>query len=140
MELDTSQIVARDSFSYEFSFSRKDLEEFIILSGDSNDIHLDPQAALESPIGEMAIPGLLTAMIFSRVLGTIFPGHGTVYRSQSLEFLYPVVLGVRYVAHFRVLNVNPKHHRARIDTTVEDPETGKICLEGVAVVINKRRL
>lgn len=140
MEPDIAKISAQDSFSYEFCFNPKDLEDFVALSGDSNDIHQDQTAALESPIGEMAIPGMLTAMIFSRVLGTMFPGHGTVYRFQSLEFVSPVVLGGKYIAHFRVLNVNPKRHRARIDTTVEDTATGDICLEGIAVVINKRRL
>jgi acyl dehydratase len=140
MDIDSSKISANDSFSYEFSLNVKDLEDFIAVSGDSNDIHRDQSAATESPIGRLAVPGMLTAMIFSRVLGTMFPGHGTVYRSQSLEFLSPVVLGAKYLAHFRVLDVNSGRHRARIDTTVEDKATGEVCLEGIAVVFNKRRL
>jgi acyl dehydratase len=129
-----------NSHSYEFSFSKQELEDWITLSGDTNVIHRDQVAAAESPIGEMAVPGIMTAMIFSRVLGTIFPGHGTVYKSQSLEFAAPVKLETKYTAHFRVLSVNRRHHRARIDTTVEDLATGEICLEGIAVVINRRRL
>jgi acyl dehydratase len=142
-----------DMFTYGFSFCQKDLEDFIALSGDSNNIHLDRAAALKSPIGEMAVPGLLTALIFSRVLGTLFPGHGTVYRSQSLEFLRPVILGKRYEARFRVLKIEipptdpnrppstiPKRPRATVETIVVDVETGIVCLKGEAVVLNEKRL
>jgi acyl dehydratase len=140
MEQDQPTIAAGESFSYEFSFGQKNVEDFVSLSGDSNVIHHDLAAAINSPIGAIAVPGLLTALIFSRVLGTMFPGHGTVYRSQSLEFLLPVVVGKKYIARFRVLSVNAKRHSARVDTIIEDRATGEICLEGIAHVINRNRL
>ena len=156
---DRSKISTGNRFSYEFSFCQKDLEDFVALSGDSNIIHLDQAAALESPIGSMAVPGMLTALIFSRVFGTLFPGHGTVYRSQSLKFLVPVRLEKKYEARFVVLSVElpplpdpnkplsdpakpPKvpTPRATIATKVFDAETGDMCLEGVATVFHKDRL
>jgi acyl dehydratase len=140
-------------FVYQFSFSQKDVNDFVALSGDTNNIHLDREAALKSPIGEMTVHGMLTATIFSRVLGTMFPGNGTVYRSQSLEFLHPVIVGKKYEARFEVLKievpssdhthsatVRPRDPRATIKTTVVDAETGAHCVEGKAVVLNKERL
>jgi len=140
MQQEATKISAGESFSYEFSFSQKDVDAFVALSGDSNIIHNDVQAASVSPIGKLAVPGMLTATIFSRVLGTMFPGHGTVYRSQSLEFWRPVVLGERYVARFRVQEIIPARHRAVIETVVAEQGTGQECLGGTAVVVNFQRL
>jgi acyl dehydratase len=140
MESEGAKISKGDTFSYEFSFSRQDVDAFVSLSGDSNVIHRDEVAAAGSPIGKMAVPGLLTAMVFSRVLGTMFPGHGTVYRSQSLDFKRPVLLGKKYVAHFKVQEVVPARHRAVIETEVSEEATGRKCLSGIAVVIHLERL
>jgi hypothetical protein len=156
---DRSGIAAGSMFSYEFSLCQKDLDDFIALSGDSNIIHRDQAAALHSPIGSMAVPGMLSALIFSRVLGTMFPGHGTVYRSQSLKFLAPMYLEKRYEARFVVLkielpappdpnNLSTDHSkpakvpipRATITTNIFDMKTGNLCLEGVATVFHKERL
>jgi acyl dehydratase len=140
MHSEATKISTGDSFSYEFTFSQKDVDAFVALSGDSNIIHNDATAAAESPIGKMAVPGILTATIFSKVLGTMFPGHGTVYRSQNLDFRRPVLLGVRYVARFKVQEVVPQRHRALIETTVAEEASGEECLRGTAVVINFSRL
>jgi acyl dehydratase len=133
-------IAVGDSYAYEFSFSQEDVDAFVRLSGDNNHIHQDKAAAAASPMRVMGVPGLLTAMIFSRVLGTIFPGHGTVYRSQSLEFIYPVQLNQPYVAKFEVEGLEPVRHRARIKTTVEEKGSGRPCLLGTAVVQNPQVL
>jgi acyl dehydratase len=129
-----------DRFTYDFSFSTEDLNSFIALSGDSNIIHKNDEAARRSPIGKMAVPGLLTALIFSRVLGTMFPGHGTVYRSQTLEFIRPVLLDDPYVAKFEVKEAIPERHRAIIQTTIVEKANNKVCLDGVAKVINYQKL
>jgi acyl dehydratase len=140
MPSDARLISVGDKYSYEFSFSERELEAFINLSGDNNVIHKDESAARGSPIGMMAVPGLLTALIFSRVLGTMFPGHGTVYRSQSLEFVRPVVLNQTYVALFEVTEVIRARHRAWISTVVCDKESRSKCLLGRALVINLSRI
>jgi acyl dehydratase len=151
--LTTSYLQVGDTFTYGFSFGQKELDDFVALSGDSNNIHQEEAAALRSPIGKMAVPGMLTAMIFSRVLGTMFPGHGTVYRSQTLEFLRPVILGREYEARFEVVGIEipskdaqasnslvPRRPRATIRTLVVDIVDGKVCLQGLAVVLNEERL
>jgi acyl dehydratase len=140
MKSDTQLLSVGDRYSYEFSFSEKDLRAFIDLSGDNNVIHRDESAAHRSPIGVIAVPGLLSALIFSRVLGTMFPGHGTVYRSQSLEFVRPVVLNRIYVALFEVTEIVRDRHRAWISTVISEKESRTACLLGKALVINLDRL
>jgi len=140
MQVETRKLVTGDVFSYDFQFSQLDVDAFVKLSGDCNIIHQDADAAAASPIGKMAVPGILSATIFSRVLGTIFPGHGTVYRSQTLDFRRPVEIGRRYMALFAVQEVIPSRHRAVISTRVLDKESGHTCLDGTAVVIHLQRL
>lgn len=155
---ESSEIFVGQEESYEFSLSQKDVVDFVALSGDSNVIHQDREAALQSPIGEEAVPGMLTALIFTRILGTIFPGHGTVYYSQLLKFSRAAKTDRRYVVKFRVLGIvqpavdpdRPEHiplPRATIATNVFDPNqidsrTGgaAVLLRGEAVVLNKLRI
>lgn len=138
-----------NSFTYPFVFTRDDVEKFVSLSGDFNEIHQNAELARRSPIGIGAVPGMLTALIFSRVLGTLFPGHGTIYRSQSLEFLRPVVIERAYEARFLVLSVESSlrstdsraavahYPRAHIETKVVDSYDGRVCVTGIALVLNQ---
>jgi len=37
--------------------------------------------------------GTLGAALFSKIFGTLFPGVGTIYLSQTLNFLKPMYAG-----------------------------------------------
>jgi len=120
----------------EFELTHDEVNRFMALSGDTNAIHSDAAAAQRSAIGQIAVPGMLSAMVFSRILGTEFPGHGTVYRSQSLEFRRPMFVGVPYVARVTVDQVFPDRHRARVRTEILDKSSGIVTLRGIAEIIH----
>jgi 3-hydroxybutyryl-CoA dehydratase len=128
------------SFEHEVVFPQANVDAFVILSGDANAIHSDPQAAFQSPIGQIAIPGMLAVLAFSKVLGTLFPGHGTVYRSQNVKFRLPMFVAMRYVVNLRVVKLIPNHHAAVIETTLCRKEDGVPCITGEAFVLNLRRI
>ena len=60
--------------------------------------------------------GMLTASFFSAVLGTKFPGKGSIYISQSLEFKRPVYLGDVVAVSVVVKSVDIKRKRVVLDT------------------------
>jgi 3-hydroxybutyryl-CoA dehydratase len=70
-----------------------EIEMFARASGDTNPVHLDAAYAATTRFGRRIAHGLLTASYISAVLGTQFPGPGTVYLKQDLSFLQPVYLG-----------------------------------------------
>ncbi len=71
----------------------EDIQMYAILSGDMNPTHVDPEYARSSQFREVVAHGMWGGMLFSNVLGTQFPGPGTVYIDQSLHFEHSVRVG-----------------------------------------------
>ncbi|MDP1524853.1 MAG: bifunctional enoyl-CoA hydratase/phosphate acetyltransferase [Rhodocyclaceae bacterium] len=71
----------------------EDIQMYAILSGDMNPTHVDPEYARSSEFREVVAHGMWGGMLFSNVLGTQFPGPGTVYIDQSLHFEHSVRVG-----------------------------------------------
>jgi 3-hydroxybutyryl-CoA dehydratase len=69
------------------------------------------------------VHGLLVASGFSRILGTVFPGAGTIYLNQSLQFPRPVYMDTEVEYVLRVVSIIGG--RAILSTTVltSDGET-----------------
>jgi acyl dehydratase len=79
--------------------------------------------------------GMLGASLFSKVFGTLFPGEGTIYLKQSLNFLKPMYPDTPYEAVFTVKEIIYEKNRAIVETVIKDKE-GKICTSGEATVMN----
>ncbi|MBV8467530.1 MAG: bifunctional enoyl-CoA hydratase/phosphate acetyltransferase [Burkholderiales bacterium] len=71
----------------------EDIQLFAVMSGDVNPSHLDPEYAQNGRFHGLVAHGMWGAALISCVLGTHFPGPGTVYVGQSLQFIRPVHLG-----------------------------------------------
>ncbi|MFT4030943.1 MAG: MaoC family dehydratase [Siphonobacter sp.] len=125
------------TYQYAFRFSQTDVIQFAAVTGDNNPLHLDADFAASTAFKRPIIHGMLGASIFSNVIGTKFPGAGSVYVKQSLEFLRPMFVDTLYEAHFEILSINPDKHTAEIATQLLDKQTGKVTTKGVAVVMNK---
>lgn len=125
-----------DSYTHPFRFSQQQVNEFARLSGDDNPLHLDAAYAATTVFRRPIIHGILATSVFSKVLGTHFPGHGSIYLSQQVEFLRPVYVDTDYLARFRVLSTNPARHTADISTEILDATTGKLSVRGHATVMN----
>ncbi len=71
----------------------EDIQLFAIMSGDVNPAHVDPEYAHSSMFHEVIAHGMWGGALISTVLGTEFPGPGTIYVSQTLNFSRPVKVG-----------------------------------------------
>lgn len=112
---------------------------FMWLTGDWNNIHYDIAAAEESPIGCIAIPGILAESIFSKILGTQFPGHGTIYVEKSIKFKRPLVANTTYRA---VISVKAlfldSPHKFELSMEVFSLDNPRPYITGTAIVMNKK--
>jgi 3-hydroxybutyryl-CoA dehydratase len=70
-----------------------EVEAFAWATGDTNPVHLDEDYAKRTRFGRRIAHGMLIGSYISTVLGTQFPGPGTIYMSQTMKFLHPVYLG-----------------------------------------------
>ena len=111
------------------TFTEADLQRFIEITGDENPLHVDDEFAARTQFGRRVLQGMLTASIFSTMVGMLLPGTGAIYRSQTLRFLLPVYLGETVTAHFVVRSVDRAKHRLEIDAWIEN-EAGDHVIEG----------
>lgn len=89
-------------------FTPKEVADFAELSFDTNPIHTDPGFAKTTQFGQLIVSGFLSASLFSAIIGTKFPGFGSVYLNQSMSFRKPVFLGRTVTAMVRVKELFPK--------------------------------
>jgi acyl dehydratase len=115
--------------SYTKTFTDDDVQHFIAITGDVNPLHVDDAFAAETKFGRRVLHGMLTASIFSTMVGMLLPGTGAIYRSQTLRFLLPVYVGDTVIAHFVVRAINRAKHRLEIDAWIEN-EAGERVIEG----------
>ena len=87
------EIRVGDSVSLSRTLTKQDIELFAVMSGDVNPIHVDEAFARDDMFHKIIAHGMWGGTLISTLLGTELPGPGTIYRSQTLNFPHPVVLG-----------------------------------------------
>ncbi|WP_084545381.1 bifunctional enoyl-CoA hydratase/phosphate acetyltransferase [Derxia gummosa] len=87
------EIAVGDTATLVRTLTADDIRVFAAMSGDVNPAHLDAEYAKASVFHEVIAHGMWGAALISALLGTEFPGPGTIYTGQSLHFLRPVHIG-----------------------------------------------
>lgn len=121
--------------SYEMhrTFTQEEVMAFAALSYDNNPLHTDMEYAKKSQFGQMIVPGFLTGSLFSAIIGTKFPGIGSIYLNQTMSFRRPVFPGQQIKAVVRVNELNMEKNRVLLDTQCVDAE-GNLLIDGSALV------
>src|SRR6185436_3002132 len=94
-QLSFTEIQVGDSVSFLHTLSAEAVAAFAELSGDYNPLHTDEAFAAESPFGRTIVHGMLTASLFSTLIGMYCPGERSLYVGQTLAFKVPVFKGER---------------------------------------------
>ena len=121
------------SYEMQRRFSEQDIKSFADLSHDTNPIHTDSEFARNSRFGRLIVPGFLTASLFSAIIGTKFPGIGSVYLIQNMIFRNPVFIDQLVKASVSVKELYPEKNRVLLETLCKD-ENNVILIEGTALV------
>ena len=118
--------------------SRNEVEQFAQASGDLNPIHRDDLAAQAAGFPRAIAHGMLIGAWISKTLGVEFPGAGTIYLHQSLDFKEPVLVDSSVTLKLEVLSTKPEKGIIEISTIAISSETQRVLATGKAVVKNKR--
>ncbi len=118
--------------SFSKTITEADIAHFVALTGDVNPLHVDAEFARRTFFGERIAHGMLSASLFSTLVGMKLPGLGAIYRSQTLEFRKPVRIGDTLTARFRVDSVDPEANRIEIESWIEN-QRGDVVVCGRAV-------
>ena len=127
------------TFELPFQFSQDQVDQFALVTGDDNPLHLDAAYAAGTLFKRPIMHGFLSASVFSRIFGTLFPGEGTIYLSQNLRFLRPMFVEEPYRAVVEVVEADPEKHLARIQTEIKDNQ-GKTTISGEALLLNQEKI
>ena len=116
---------------------QKDILIFSKISGDENPVHLDEEYAQQTIFGRRIAHGMLTASLISAVIAEHLPGHGTVYLSQTLKFIRPVLPGQLVTTTVLVTHIEYSNRRVTLDCECKVDE--KVVLAGEALVLAPSR-
>jgi len=105
---------------------------FAEISGDDNPVHLDDEFAKTSIFKERVAHGILVTGLISSVLGCKLPGYGSIYISQSVEFLRPVKIGDTITATVEAIEKDEVKKRVKFSTVCTN-QLGKAVIKGEAV-------
>lgn len=122
-------------YTHTFQFSQEEVNQFAKVTGDNNPVHTDAAYAAKTMFKRPIMHGMLSASLFSKVFGTLFPGEGTIYLKQSLSFLKPMYVDTPYEAVFTVKEVFKDKNRAVVETLIKNPD-GLVCTSGEATILN----
>lgn len=123
-----------DQYTAEFTISTEQVQAFAAVSGDANPLHLDAAYAATTPFKKPIAHGMLSAAVISKVLGMDFPGQGTLYLSQQLDFKRPLYPDTPCRVELTVTDIQMGKHIATISTKIFETEKGKILVDGAAQV------
>ncbi|OGE64826.1 hypothetical protein A3I48_01100 [Candidatus Daviesbacteria bacterium RIFCSPLOWO2_02_FULL_36_7] len=84
-----SQIKIGSEYSFNKIFSNSDILSFAKLTGDFNPLHINPNHG-QKIFRQNIIHGMLTASLFSTLVGMYYPGKNCLYLSQETEFIRPI--------------------------------------------------
>jgi UDP-4-amino-4,6-dideoxy-N-acetyl-beta-L-altrosamine N-acetyltransferase len=114
------------------NITRELVKHFAEVSGDTNSVHLDEAAARAAGFDGVIAHGMLVGAGLSKILGTDFPGRGTIYVSQSMQFVAPVYPDTELEYTLRIASIIGR--RVIIETTVADL-SGRTVLTGEAELL-----
>jgi phosphotransacetylase/acyl dehydratase len=131
------EIKVGDSATLTRTLSEQDIMLFAVMSGDINPAHVDPDYAKNSQFREVIGHGMWSGALISTVLGTQFPGPGTIYLGQDLRFRRPVGVGDLITVKVTATARDVEKGRVTLDTECVNQD-GEVVVSGTAHVIAPR--
>ena len=111
-----------------------DIQAFAAVSGDTNPAHLDADYANDTVFHGVIAHGMWSGALISALLGTEFPGPGTIYTNQDLHFIRPVRIGDTLTVTVTVKSKEDLKKHLTLDCEVINQHGEKV-VTGTAVVI-----
>ncbi|MDP3422912.1 MAG: bifunctional enoyl-CoA hydratase/phosphate acetyltransferase [Burkholderiaceae bacterium] len=111
-----------------------DIQAFAAVSGDTNPAHLNAEYANDTLFHGVIAHGMWGGALISALLGTQFPGPGTIYLEQVLHFTKPVRIGDTLAVMATVVSKDDAKKRVELDCLVTNQKGDRV-LHGTARVL-----
>ena len=126
-----------DQRSYQRVITKQDVETFGKLTGDMNDAHFNEAYAETTIFKKPIVHGMLVGSLFSKIFGLDYPGEGTIYCSQSLNFKKPVYPDQVLTVIVTVKDIVLEKNRVIFTTEILN-ENNEVMVTGEAMLMPKK--
>ena len=128
-----AELTVGEQAQFAKTVSESDITLYAGITGDFNPAHTNEEYAGKTFFKTRIAHGMMTAGFISTVMANHLPGPGTIYISQSVQFLAPVRIGDTVTAVAEVAELDPKRNRVRMRTYCLNQDGTKV-LDGEAIV------
>ena len=132
-KLDNLQIGQRVEFTEVISESM--VEEFAKLSGDYNPHHIDESYAKKTRFKKRICHGMLLASFFSKLTGMYLPGKGSLYLSQSLNFIAPAFIDDEVTVEGEIVKISHSTGIVTVKTKITKENTIQLITGNAKIII-----
>jgi len=127
------EIYVGQNASFTKTITETDVTLFAGISGDLNPMHVNESFAKNTIFKGRIAHGMLTASLFTTILGMYLPGPGSVYLEQQLKFHAPVRFHDTLTATCTVKRKLVHKKKVILDCKVTNQD-GVVVIEGEALV------
>jgi 3-hydroxybutyryl-CoA dehydratase len=128
-----------DFYKEEFIITQEMVNQFAKLSGDKNPLHINKDFASKTRFKKPIVHGLFSVTSFGKVMGTKFPGSGSIHVSQNLSFKKPLYPDQKYFVCVELIRRIKDKHFGVFKTQILDIKD-KIVVDGTGIVCHETKL
>ncbi len=131
--LQLSDLVPGLSRQFVVTITADMLDNFAVLSGDYNPLHMDERYAASTKFKKRVVHGMLMSSFFSRIVGMHLPGKKALYLTQNLKFKNPAFIGDILTVKGKITAVSEKLKLISLETVIIN-QNSEVIVEGDAKV------
>ncbi len=129
-----------DTAYFAKTISETDIYQFAAVTGDFNPAHVNQAYAEETFFESRIAHGMLTVSLVSNILGTQLPGPGTIFVSQSVNFVKPVYIHDTIEAAVTIAEKKEEKNRVRFEAVCTNQNDREVLrAEGIIMPPKKKR-
>ena len=128
-----------DNYKEEFIITQEMVDKFAELSGDKNPLHIDKKFAAKTRFKKPIVHGLFSVTSFGKVMGTKFPGPGSIHVAQNLSFKRPLYPDTKYYVYIELIRIVKEKHFGVFKTQIFDTNDNLV-VDGTGTALHEEKL
>jgi len=123
-----------DRFFFVKTISKKDVDDFAALSGDTNPLHMDDAFACARGFAGRVVHGALLVSYISKLVGVHFPGEECLLQTLDTKFISPCYIGDTVEVKAEISHMSIAANAMVIGVNIENKAGGALLVRGKAQV------
>tara|TARA_B110000116_G_C16796135_1_gene566849 strand:- start:1072 stop:1476 length:405 start_codon:yes stop_codon:yes gene_type:complete len=128
-----------DFYEEDFIITQEMVNKFSELSSDKNPLHTDKEFAKKTRFKKPIVHGLFSVTSFGKVMGSKFPGSGSIHVGQNLSFKKPLYPDKKYYVRVELIKIIKDKHFGIFKTQIFD-QKNEIIVDGTGTVLHEKKL